>query len=242
MSSKEILSIIEQFESAFDTYQQHLKKNNEEILQNLSTAWKQMKVVQTENEKLTEKIREQNSEMTAVKTENEGLDKQFEEFKAKKDDLLAKITELNNTLGKTNNDLKTPQFELETLISKLTSMNERITTKETEKTNLDQKKVDNENKESDLKLEYAKKMEELKKRETELRLKNFFTSFVIENSTEEVPEVDILATIMEKGSCNLDELKKQLNVPPVMATRKIQQLAVKGIIHINESQNRVTLG
>jgi chromosome segregation ATPase len=242
MSSKEILSIIEQFESTFDTYQQLLKKNNEDVLQNLSTAWKQMKIVQTENEKLVEKIREQNSEITALKTETEGLDKQVEEFKTKKDDLLTKITELNNSLEKTNNDLKTPQFELETLISKLTSVNESITAKETEKTTLDQKKVDNENKESDLKLDYTKKMEELKKRETELKLKNFFTSFVIENSTEEVPEVDILATIMEKNSCNLDELKKQLNVPPVMATRKIQQLAVKGIIKIDESQNKVTMG
>ncbi len=68
MSSKEILSFIEQFETAFDTYSQQMQKNNDAIIQNLSKAWKKMKTVQAENEKLIEKTREQNSEITGLKT------------------------------------------------------------------------------------------------------------------------------------------------------------------------------
>ena len=64
---------------------------------------------------------------------------------------------------------------------------------------------------------------------------------MIENSEEEIPEVDIIATIMAQGSCNLDELKKLLDVPPIMAVRTIKQLAVKGIINLDENTNIITL-
>ena len=241
MSSKEILGLIEQFETAFDTYQQLLKKNSDDLLQNLSTTWKQMKTLQTENEKLMETIREQNSEITSLRTESEGLDKQLEELKAKKDELNSKITELTTTLETTTNDLKKPEFELETLTSKLASVNEQITSKESEKTTLDQKKVDNETRESDLKTDYGNKMNELEKQITESKQQNFFTSFLIENSDEDIPEVDILATIMDKGSSNLDDLKKQLDVPPILAVRTIKQMAVKGVLKLNEDTNEVTM-
>ncbi|MFX0073277.1 MAG: hypothetical protein ACFFAO_19530 [Candidatus Hermodarchaeota archaeon] len=241
MSSKEILGLIEQFETAFDTYQQLLKKNSEDLLQNLSTTWKQMKTLQEENEKLMETIREQNSEITSLRTESEGLDKQLEELKTKKDELNSKITELTTTLETTTNDLKKPEFELETLTSKLTSVNEQISSKESEKTTLDQKKVDNETREGDLKTDYGNRMNELEKQITESKQQNFFTSFLIENSDEDIPEVDILATIMDKGSSNLDDLKKQLDVPPILAVRTIKQMAVKGVLKLNEDTNEVTM-
>lgn len=241
MSAKEILALIEQFETQFDTYHQLLNKHSEDIVQNLSNTWKSMKTVQAENEKLLEKIREQNSEITSLRTESEGLDKKLEDLKATKDELTSKITELTTTLETTTNDLKKPQFELETLTSKLDSVNEQITSKESEKTTLDQKKVDNESRESDLKANYANKMAELDKNINESKQMSFFASFLMENSDEEIHEVDILATIMGKGSVNLDDLKKQLDVPPIMAVRTIKQMAVKGIINLNEDTNEVTL-
>ena len=241
MSAKEILALIEQFETQFDTYHQLLNKHSEDIVQNLSNTWKSMKAVQAENEKLLEKIREQNSEITSLRTESEGLDKKLEDIKATKDELTSKITELTTTLETATNDLKKPQFELETLTSKLDSVNEQITSKESEKTTLDQKKVDNESRESDLKANYANKMAELEKQITESKQMSFFASFLMENSDEEIHEVDILATIMGKGSVNLDDLKKQLDVPPIMAVRTIKQMAVKGIINLNEDTNEVTL-
>ena len=84
-------------------------------------------------------------------------------------------------------------------------------------------------------------MDELESKINQLRQENFFTSFLIENSDEEIIEVDIIATIMEKGSAKLDDLKKLLDVPPIMAVRTIKQLAVKGILNLNENTNTVTL-
>lgn len=241
MSSKEILSLIEQFETAYDTYHQQMQKNSDVIIQNLSKAWKKMKTMQAENEKLIEKIREQNSEITGLRTESEGVEKKLTETKEKKDELTAKITELTTTLEATANDKKKPEFELETLTSKVNSINEQITTKESEKTTLDQKKVDNENIEQDMKDDYAKRMAELEKEVAELRQSSFFTSFIMENSDEEIPEVDVLATIMEKGASSLDQLKKLMDIPPILATRTIKQMAVKGIINLDENTNEVSL-
>ena len=58
---------------------------------------------------------------------------------------------------------------------------------------------------------------------------------------EEIHEVDIIATIMDKGEAKLDDLKKLLDVPPIMAVRTIKQLAVKGILNLDENSGRVTL-
>ncbi len=242
MSSKEILALIEQFEGAFDTYQQSLQKNNEEIIQHLSLTWKNMQSEQTEIEKLEDTIHKQNSEITELKIKSEELDKKILEKKAKRDELTTKITELNKDLETATDELKQPQFELENLVSKIDSLNEKITTKESEKTKLDQIKLDNEQRENELKTTFSKeKLEELDNKLRQLKSDNFFVSFLMEYSDEEIPEVEIVATIMQKGSCKLDDLKKKLDVPPIMAVRTIKQLAVKGIINLDETNNTVSM-
>lgn len=242
MSSKEILALIEQFEGAFDTYQQSLQKNNEEIIQHLSLTWKNMQSEQTEIEKLEDTIHKQNSEITELKIKSEELDKKIIEKKAKRDELTIKITELNKDLETATDELKQPQFELENLVSKIDSLNEKITTKESEKIKLDQIKLDNEQRENELKTTFSKeKLEELDNKLSQLKSDNFFVSFLMEYSDEEIPEVEIVATIMQKGSCKLDDLKKKLDVPPIMAVRTIKQLAVKGIINLDETNNTVSM-
>jgi len=241
MGTKEILALIEQFETAYDTYWQVLQKHNEEVLSQLKEAWRFMQAEQKEEENIKEKLSFQNSELTEIRTKSEELDTTINGLKAKKDELTSKISELTNTLETNINELKKPAFELTQLEDKLATVNEKITSKEEEKTILDQKTVDNENRETDLRNAYQKKMDDIEARINQLRQENFFTSFLIENSDEEVHEVDIIATIMEKGEAKLDDLKKLLDVPPIMAVRTIKSLAVKGILNLDESSGRVTL-
>lgn len=241
MSSQEILSLIEQFETAFDSYWQVLQKHNEEVLSQLRETWRYMQAEQKEVESVKEKLAAQNSELTELRTKSEELDRTIEGLKAKKEELNTKISELTTTLETTINDLKAPQFELDNLLSKLEGINEKITSKDSEKTSLDQKTVENENREVELKDTYQKKIDDLESKINQIRQENFFTSFLIEHSEEEIHEVDIIATIMEKGSAKLDDLKKLLDVPPIMAVRTIKQLAVKGILKLDENTNTVTL-
>ncbi|MFX1306202.1 MAG: hypothetical protein ACFFDG_05215 [Promethearchaeota archaeon] len=241
MGSQEILALIEQFETAYDTYWQVLQKHNEEVLSQLKEAWRFMQVEQKEEDSIKEKLTSQNSELTELRTKSEELDKTIEGLKTKKDELTSKISELTNNLETSVNDLKKPAFELTQLEEKLASINEKIATKEEEKTVFDQKSVENENREAELRKAYQNKMDDLETRINQMRQKNFFTSFLIENSDEEIHEVDIIATIMDKGEAKLDDLKKLLDVPPIMAVRTIKQLAVKGILKLDESSGKVTL-
>ncbi|MFW9938608.1 MAG: hypothetical protein ACFFD5_13255 [Candidatus Thorarchaeota archaeon] len=239
---KEIFSLIEQLETSFDGYLQAIQKSNENMLQNLSYTWKMIKSEEDDVKRLEINIENQNSELTELKIKSDDYDKKIEIVKSTKDELTSKISDLKNNLERLDNDLKTPKLELEDLISKLNSINEKISKKEQEKTELDQKKIDNETREKNLRTTYSEeKMVELNQKLTQLKRNNYFTTFLIENSEEEIPEVAILATIMDESSVKLDDLKKLLDVPPIMAVRTIKQLAVKGIINLDENTNIITM-
>jgi len=239
---KDVLGLIEQLESTFDEYIQSFKKNTDEILSNLGNSWKNLKLEQEEIKKIDDNIETQNSTLTELKIKFEEIDKKVEGLKVDKEELTSKITELTNMLNRLLSDLKAPKMELNDINSKTNSIKDKIVVKESEKNSLEQKKIDNENKESQLKTMYTEeKMQDLNHKLGQLKRNNFFTSFLMENSEEEFPEVDIIATIMSQGSCNLDELKKLLDVPPIMAVRTIKQLAVKGIINLDENTNIITL-
>ncbi|MFX1356346.1 MAG: hypothetical protein ACFFA8_03600 [Promethearchaeota archaeon] len=242
LNLKEIFSLIEQLETSFDGYLQAIQKNNENMLQNLSYTWKMIKSEEDDVKRLEINIENQNSELTELKIKSDDYDKKIEIAKSTKDELKSKISDLKNNLERLDNDLKTPKLELEDLISKLNSINEKISKKEQEKTELDQKKIENETREKNLRTTYSEeKMVELNQKLTQLKRNNYFTTFLIENSEEEIPEVAILATIMDESSVKLDVLKKLLDVPPIMAVRTIKQLAVKGIINLDENTNIITM-
>ena len=239
---KDILGSIEQLEKYYDEYQQTIQKNSENIIQNLSLTWKRMKLEQEDIKKLEETIDIQNNELTELKIKSEDLDKKLEILKSTKNDLQTKVTEAKDSLEQVDDALKAPKLELETLLSKLNSVNEKIASKEQENSQLEQKKINNENREKQLRTMYTKdKMQDLDTKLKQLKRNNYFTSFLIENSEEEISEVDIIATIMSQGSCNLEELKNLLSVPPIMAVRTIKQLAVKGIINLDEDSNVITI-
>ena len=239
---KDVLIAIEQLESNFDEYVQSFKKNTEDAIQNIGNSWKMLKGEQEEIKKLESNLEIQNSELTELKIKFGDFDGKLNDLKASKQDLAKKSTELTTSLERLQNELNTPTMELNDIESKLSTLNDKILAKEQEKSELEQQKIDNEAREAQLKTLYTQdKMEELNKKLAYLKRDNFFTSFLIENSEEEIPEVDIIATIMTQGSCNLDELKKLLDVPPIMAVRTIKQLAVKGIINLDESTNIITL-
>ena len=192
--------------------------------------------------KLEEMIEVQNGELTELKIKSTDLDKKLQNLKSSKNDLQLNVTEMRDTHEKIKDSLKAPMLELENLLSKVNSVNEKIASKEIENSQLEQKKIDNKNREKQLRTMYTEeKMQELDFKLKQLKRNNYFTSFLIENSEEEISEVDIIATIMSQSSCNLDELKNLLSVPPIMAVRTIKQLAVKGVIKLDEDSNVITM-
>jgi len=239
---KTLLTDIEQLERNFDEYVQAFHKNSESVIQNIRNTWKMIKIEQDEITKHEETINNQNSEITKLKITLEDLTKKVENLRSINEELMSKNSEFGSTIERLSNEFTAPSMELEEILSKLKTLNQKITNLENENNDSEQKKLDNENRESKLKTLYTEeKMQELDQNLQILKRNNFFTSFLIENSEVEIPEVDIIATIMSQGSCDLEELKKLLDVPPIMAVRTIKQLAVKGIIKLDDDTNIVTL-
>ena len=241
MTAEEILAQIEQFETAFDTYNQKMQSNMKEFSEKLSSVWKNMKLLKDENSTLVETIKEQDANLMTLRTESESLDKNIQELNTNKDGLTSKCSELSLELERLTSKQKEPEFQLINIHSKLSKVNEGVNNRESEKTKLDQKKVENIQIEEQKKKEFAQKLEEIENQITKLKEKYFFSSFIIENSDQDIFEVDILATILEKGKCNMNEMKKQLDLTPIMAVRTIKQLAVQGIIDLNEDTNEISL-
>jgi chromosome segregation ATPase len=237
-----VLTLIEQLEKNFDEYIQAFQKNSDSIVESLNHTWKMIKLEQDEVQKHEETTNNQSSEIMKLKLSLEDLTKKLNNLKSINEDLLNKNAELSSAIERLKNEFTTPSMELEEILSKLNTLNQKIYNLENENIDMEQKKIDNENRKSQLNSLYTEeKMEDLNNKMLILKRNNFFTSFLIENSEIEIPEVDIIATIMSQGSCDLDELKKLLDVPPIMAVRTIKQLAVKGIIKLDEDTNIVTL-
>ncbi|MFX1520191.1 MAG: hypothetical protein ACFFCD_09760 [Promethearchaeota archaeon] len=239
----EILAFIEKFENDFDAFQQGFMKNVESLIQEISNSWKGMKVEKTEVAKLEEQIQQQTNELTELKIKSDELDKKIEDLRDKKETLNSKIMELKGDYERLNSELKKPKLELENLLSNMSTTNEKIDGKEKDKIDLEQKRIEDENKEKELKATYSdEKMAQLDAILDVTKKKYFFTSFLIENSPEELHEVEILANIMNQGgTVQLDDLKKVLEIPPIMATRTIKTLALKGIIDFNEDTNTISM-
>ncbi|MHA2294922.1 MAG: hypothetical protein ACXAEU_10465 [Candidatus Hodarchaeales archaeon] len=76
----------------------------------------------------------------------------------------------------------------------------------------------------------------------QLRKENAVLDFLIEESSVEIPEVDILtAVISAESSVSIDSIKRDLGVAPVTVNRTIQKLEAKGIITFSTVDSSINL-
>lgn len=95
------------------------------------------------------------------------------------------------------------------------------------------------------KTELEEKESEKKQFEEQIRTLeagNPVISFLLEESAEDIPEVDILAAVMKLDKTNKDLLKEELDgiLSPVIITRTLGRMAEKNIINYDESRDIIT--
>ncbi|MFW9856607.1 MAG: hypothetical protein ACFFFG_16260 [Candidatus Thorarchaeota archaeon] len=90
--------------------------------------------------------------------------------------------------------------------------------------------------EMDVKVTEAKNLEQTV---ANMESENAVISYLLEESAEDIPEVDILASVMQLGEASRDQLKQSLEgiVSPVMLTRTLGRMAEKGILNFDESRD-----
>ncbi|MFX1495897.1 MAG: hypothetical protein ACFFBH_00075 [Promethearchaeota archaeon] len=174
---------------------------------------------------------------------------------------------LDNELVKSNKELQEYKTELMKVVSNISAKkSEKEVLEQKKKSNEDKYKealmnhsknfedfkIENEKKIKELESMSLKKMEDLKNgwsnkvlemesEFAEFKKNNFFTIFLIENLDKKIPEFEIILKLIESEFYNLDDLKSQLELPPILALRTIKQMQVKDLLKIDEEYNTVTL-
>ena len=92
-----------------------------------------------------------------------------------------------------------------------------------------------------LKSNWSKKLNDLNQQIEQFKTNNFFLLFLSENSEEKIPEMDIIINLLKKEQWNLDDLKNEIDLPPILAIRTIKQMAVKKIVNFDEENGVVSI-
>ena len=74
---------------------------------------------------------------------------------------------------------------------------------------------------------------------SQIQANNSILSFLLNESAEDIPEVDILAELMNKGRVSQDQLKQSLEeqISPVIITRTLGRMIEKGLIKYYDNDN-----
>ena len=147
-----------------------------------------------------------------------------------------RLEEMENEQKEIGESLQSIKTEIESLRSELTQKREKLADLIKSNTELDEKlKTDIEAKEAD--------KNELDNEINKLKGENAVISFLLEESAEDIYEVDIIAAIMNLGQTSKDKLKDALTgrVSPVIITRTIGRLSAKNIINYNESNDTISM-
>ena len=146
------------------------------------------------------------------------------------------LEETHNEKKVLSEKLETTRKEIEKIKNEISMRREKIayfvkTNQDLElkfQTELDTKDVEN------------KKLEEIIK---ELEAENAVITYLLEESAEDIPEVDILAAVMKLGRTNKEQLKQELEgiISPVLITRTIGRMAEKNLLIVDESRDIISL-
>ncbi len=147
-----------------------------------------------------------------------------------------RFEELQIEIKQTSETLQSISNEIDNLKSEISQKREKIAT--LTKTNQEL--------EIKLKNEIEAKEAENKELRTDLetlKSENAVISFLLEESAEDLPEVDILAAVMNLGQTTKEQLKQTLEgqISPVIITRTLGRMAEKNLLNFDESNDIISI-
>ncbi|WP_455141046.1 hypothetical protein [Candidatus Hodarchaeum mangrovi] len=167
-----------------------------------------------------------------------------------KDDIITKRNVTLEEINQKKNQIEEKKFQLQEIEEKMKqslSENELINTKISKKrTRVSSLTQENSEFEKKLNQELEEKKEittRLRVEINELKEANSVISYLLEESAEDIPEVDILAIVMYLGRTSIDGLKEALkdHISPVIITRTLGRMTEKGLLDQDENTNQITI-
>ena len=199
---------------------------------------------------------------TLVK-EKEAVDAQIVEQKAKiasfKDNIITSKNSITNRKQRNSENIEEVQ-EKESLFRDLEREQEYlISSTEAIQKEIQKIKIDIENRKIGIS-DYQKKIHDLEQQLTEeterkeqeravlaksiqeIQNQNSIQSFLLEESAEDIPEVEILAELMKQEQVTKEQLKHSLEgrISPVIVTRTVGRMIEKDLIKFNERNDTLT--
>lgn len=195
-----------------------------------------------EKEAVDAQITEQGAKISTLQDEINNKANLKEELLRKQTTSTAELQSKRSRLEELQNEKKEVTEALETIKSEIESLKSEITQKRESIASLIKK---NQKFETKLKTEIeAKETENLKlKEELEaLKAENAVISFLLEESAEDIYEVDILAAVMKVGQTSKDQLKQALEgqISPVIITRTLGRMAERDLLKYDESNDIIS--
>ncbi|MHA1167300.1 MAG: hypothetical protein ACTSRU_05720 [Candidatus Hodarchaeales archaeon] len=155
---------------------------------------------------------------------------------------ISAIESLKSTIEKQKEEINQSTNRINELNASIKSLEEKASTL---KSNIEKtkKEIDSIKTEGDKKIEEM--LEENRTHEEEikqLKKENSVLDFLIEESSVEIPEVDVLTAIIasKTGKISVDSLKQEMGLPPITVKMTVQKLDAKGIITFT-TDNEITL-
>jgi chromosome segregation ATPase len=147
-----------------------------------------------------------------------------------------RFEELQIEINETSETLQSTTNEIEKLKTEISQKRDKIAT------------LTKTNQELELKLKSEIETKEAENRELRtnletLKSENAVISFLLEESAEDLPEVDILAAVMNLGTTTKEQLKQTLEgqISPVIITRTLGRMAEKNLLNFNESNETISI-
>ncbi len=157
-----------------------------------------------------------------IEEESRGKKTQFEELQREKTEIEEKLQTTNTEVDKLKSEISQKRGK----IADLTKANQDLEIKL--KTEIDEKAAEN---------------TELKKELDTLKAQNAVISFLLEESAEDIPEVDILAAVMNLGNRTTKEQLKQTlegRISPVIITRTLGRMAERKLLNYDETNDIIS--
>lgn len=167
------------------------------------------------NKKLIENMK---NKQVAVVQEEQIKENQFQDVSREHQELLEKSESIRKNITKVKQDIETVKNSISDYQKKIQTLNTEIT-------------QGIENKEQELGI--------LRRELSQIQEKNNLLYYLLNESAEDIPEVNILAVLMHKGRITQDQIKQSLEaqISPVIVTRTLGRMVEKKIIKFHETDN-----
>ncbi|PWI49666.1 hypothetical protein CEE45_00625 [Candidatus Heimdallarchaeota archaeon B3_Heim] len=208
-------------------------------LQDLKSTQEYLETLIKEKEAVDADITAQEAKMASLKDDIESKKSLVKNLKQKQAQVIEEEQNREIRTREIDRELQTVQVNSETIKKEIE--NAKLDVDNT-KISISDYGLKMQNLESKLTQEIEQKKQEntlLTQEIRQIQDENGILSFLLEESAEDIPEVEILAELMRKGRITMDQLKKSLEgrTSPVIITRTIGRMMEKGLITFHETND-----